>query len=187
MHFNTKHDCISCAKIYTRLEDFHKHSKECLRIKLEDRPQKTIDLTSEAPSTSTDTAMLASDLALSDSNTSIDTVSGVMGQHLESTLTNKPVRGVCTKTDSSCLTTCEKSTQTDPLIVFESDEAISFKDGLTVANYQKAVQIFIDTVGSEIMMTKPNLSIPAEPTSQIGLLKIQPCASKGNQKRKIRN
>ena len=33
------------------------------------------------------------------------------------------------------------------------------------------------------MMTKPNLSTPPEPTSQIGLLKTQPCASKGNQTR----
>ena len=92
LHFNTKHKCISCAKVYTRLEDLHKHAKECLRIKLEDKPQETTNLTSEVPSTSTDTATLASDLALSDSNTSIDSVTGLMGQQLESILNNKPLQ-----------------------------------------------------------------------------------------------
>ena len=38
-------------------------------------------------------------------------------------------------------------------------------------------------MGSDIVMTKPNLSTPKEPTSQIGLLKIQPSASKANQTR----
>ena len=54
------------SKVYTRQEDLIKHSKLHLSEKLDDAKEEiTIDLTQKAPSTSTDTAMIASDLALS--------------------------------------------------------------------------------------------------------------------------
>ena len=157
----------------------------CLTEKLDDAKEETaIDLTQKAPSTSTDVTMIASDLALSDSETSITEIEvGVMSDHLTSLITKNQIRSVSTNTEVSSLSTCDKATQTEPLIVHNPDEVISFKDGLTIATFQKALQIFVDTVGSDIVMTKLSLSTPKEPTSQIGLLKIQPSASKANQTR----
>ena len=157
----------------------------CLTKKLEDaKDEITIDLTQKAPRTSTDVTMIASDLALSESETSITEIEvEVMSNHLNSLITKNQIRSMSTNTDSSSLSTCEKATQTEPLIVLTPDEIITFKDGLTIASFQKALQIFVDTVGSDIVMTRPNMSTPKEPTSQIGLLKIQPSACKANQTR----
>ena len=97
IHFNTKYNCISCQKVYTRQEDLIIHCKVCLNEKLEDAKEEIIiDLTQKARSTSTDMAMIASDLALSESETSItDTEIGIMGQHLNSILTKS---GTCQPT-----------------------------------------------------------------------------------------
>ena len=182
---SSKFSCISCKKVYTMQEDLIKHSKMCLTKKLEDAKEEiTIDLTQKAPRTSTDVTMIASDLALSESETSITEIEvEVMSNHLNSLITKNQIRSMSTNTDSSSLSTCEKATQTEPLIVLTPGEINTFKDGLTIASFQKALQIFVDTVGSDIVMTRPNLSTPKEPTSQIGLLKIQPSTSKANQTR----
>ena len=116
-----------------------------LNEKLEDAKEEiTIDLTQKAPSTSTDTAMIASDLALSESETSItDTEIGSMDQHLNSILTKNQIRSVSTNTKSSSLSTCDKSTQTEPLIVLSSDEVTCFKDGLTIVTFQKSLRLLL--------------------------------------------
>ena len=51
IHFNSKYNCISSKKVYTRQEDLIKHSKVCLSEKLEDAKEEiTIDLTQKVPS-----------------------------------------------------------------------------------------------------------------------------------------
>ena len=56
------------------------------------------------------------------------------------------------------------------------DELIKFQDGLTIATFNES-----ETLNSKIVKSKPNLESPPEPTSQIGLLKVQPTSSKANQ------
>ena len=63
------------------------------------------------------------------------------------------------------------------------DEVISFSDGISIATFQKNLQIFVDTLRSEIVIAKPILSSPPEPSSQIGPLQIQSSSNKGNETR----
>ena len=76
---------------------------------------------------------------------------------------------------------CDKSTNTEPLIVLSPDKLIEFKGGLTIASFNSSLKIFVETLNSTIVMSKPNLESPPEPTTQIGLLKVQPTSSKANQ------
>ena len=85
-----------------------------------------------------------------------------------------------TNTNSVRIHTCDKATNTEPLIVISPDELIKFQDGLTIATFNESLKIFVETLNSKIVMSKPNLESPPEPTSQIGLLKVQPTSSKAN-------
>ena len=62
------------------------------------------------------------------------------------------------------------------------NDVITFAYGLSIAKYDKNLVIFVDTENSEIVvMVKPVLSKPPEPTTHIGLLSIQPTTNKGSQ------
>ena len=116
------------------------------------------------------------DLYISDSEYEPDSDLNIMAHHLNTLLLNQNTRNVETNTDSSIVHTCDKSTNTEPLIVLSPDKLIEFKDGLTIASFNNSLKIFVET----IVMRKPNLESPLEPTTQIGLLKVQPTSSKAN-------
>ena len=75
----------------------------------------------------------------------------------------------------------DKATNTEPLIILSPGELIEFQDGLTIASFSNSLKIFVETLNSTIVMSKPNLETPPEPTTQIGLLKVQPTGTKANQ------
>ena len=89
----------------------------------------------------------------------------------------KPTRSIEVNTDQSRIHTVDKGTKTEPLIILTPDELVTFSDGITIASFTNNIRIFVDTVNSTIVMLRPNT--PPEPETQIGLLKIQPSASKG--------
>ena len=124
--------------------------------------------------------MVRGDLEVSDSDDESDPVVNIMAQHLNSQLLGHHIRNVET-TDSVRIHTCDQATNTEPLIVISPDELIKFQDGLTIATFNESLKIFVETLNSKIVMSKPNLESPPEPTSQIGLLKVQPTSSKANQ------
>ena len=74
----------------------------------------------------------------------------------------------------------DKDTNTDPLIILTPDEVIKFRDGLTIASFDKCLKIFVDTVGSDNVFCNPSLE-RATPTTQIGLLNSLPGYSKSSQ------
>ena len=78
----------------------------------------------------------------------------------------------------------DKSTNTELLIVLSPDEVIELKDGLTIATFTKNLQIFVNTLQSDIVFGKPKLSRPDSPNTQIGILNIPPSFHKGSQTRK---
>ena len=86
-----------------------------------------------------------------------------------------------TNTQISCLEMVDKATNTEPLIILTPDEVVAFQDGLTVASFKESLNIFIETLNSDIIYCKPRLSRPATPTTQIGLLNCQAGYSRGNQ------
>ena len=87
-------------------------------------------------------------------------------------------------TDVSNVHMEDKSTNTEPLIVLSPDEVIEMKDGLTIATFTKNLQIFVDTLQSDIVFCKPKLSRPDSPNTQIGILNILPSFHKDSQARK---
>ena len=105
----------------------------------------------------------------------------IMAEHIEKMICTKPTRSIEVNTDQSRIHTVDKGTQTEPLIILTPDELVSFSDGITIASFTNNIRISVDTVNSTIVMSRPNLSTPPEPETQIGLLKIQPSASKGIQ------
>ena len=125
--------------------------------------------------------MVRGDLAIRDPESEPDTSINVMVQHLNRQLLGQHTRNVETNTDSVRVHTEDKATNTEPLIVLSPDELIKFQDGLTIASVNDSLKIFIETLNSNIVMTKPNLETPPDPTSQIGLLNVQPTSSKANQ------
>ena len=70
---------------------------------------------------------------------------------------------------------------TEPLIILTPDEVVAFQDRLTVASFKESLNIFIETLHSDIIYCKPRLSRPVTPTTQIGLLNCQAGYSRGNQ------
>ena len=104
-----------------------------------------------------------------------------MSSHLNAILTKPKLKTIATNTDSSYLETAHKSTQTEHLIALSPDEIIIFKDRLSIASCNKNLQIFVDTLNSKIVMSKPVLSTLPEPSTQIRLLNIQPSSTKGRQ------
>ena len=58
---------------------------------------------------------------------------------------------------------------------------MAFQDGLTIASFKESLNIFIETLNSDIIYCKPRLSRPSTPTTQIGLLNCQAGYSRGNQ------
>ena len=184
VHFNQSYKCLTCPKSYKRQEDLLKHSETCLTNALNNKDEEAMEH-QPLPSTSKQDSRpvdLTKDLALSsESETSITDC--IMANHLNKLLTDKPTRSIGVNTDSSRVHTEDKSTQTDPLIILTPDEIVEFRDGLTIASFTNNIRVFVDTINSQILMSRPNLSTPPEPSTQVGLLRIQPSASKGIQTR----
>ena len=105
----------------------------------------------------------------------------IMAEHIEKMICTKPTRSIEVNTDQSRIRTVYKGNQTEPLIILTPDELVTFSDGITIASFTNNRRIFVDTVNSTIVMSRPNLSTPPKPETRIGLLKIQPSASKGIQ------
>ena len=148
-----------------------------------DLPQDT-HIMSCHPTPVSHTDTVSQDLALSsDSECSMDSDPHIkiMAEHIEKMICTKTTRSIEVNTDQSRIHTADKGTQTEPLIILTPDELVSFSDGITIASFTNNIRIFVDTVNSTIVMSRPNLSTPPEPETQIGLLKIQPSASKGIQ------
>ena len=104
-----------------------------------------------------------------------------MSTHLEQIISNKTLETIGTNTEISYLTTADKRTQTEPLIVLLPDDIITWSDGLTITIFKASRQIFVDNIQSEIVLAKPALSTPREPTTPICRLNIQTSANKGSQ------
>ena len=183
VHYNNSFNCLTCSKKFKRQEDSGKHAKVCLKEKLEAGEPKMLPFTQlNQPNRQMDELdVVRGDLALSDSKHEPDSVLNIMVHHLNTVLLNQNTRNVETNTDSSRVYTCDKSTKTEPLIVLSPDKLIEFKDGLTIASFNHSLKIFVETLNSTIVMSKPNLESPPEPTTQIGSLKVQPTSSKANQ------
>ena len=121
------------------------------------------------------------DLALCDSDQETDSDLNIMAHHVNTLLLNQNPRNVERNTDSSRVHTCDKSTNSEPLIVLTPDELIEYRHGLTIVSFNNSLKIFVETLNSTIVMSKPYLESPPEPTTEIGLLKVQPTSSKANQ------
>ena len=181
VHFKPSFKCLTCPKTYRRHEDLSKHGKECLTKALNNSDEKSMDRI-QKPSTSKDngTIDLTRDLALSsDSETSIS--ESIMANHIEKQLFCNQTRSIEVNTEQSRVHSKDKSTQTEPLIILTPDEITQFRDGLTIATFTNNIQVFVDTLNSQILMSRPNLSTPPEPSTQVGLLKIQSSASRSVQ------
>ena len=98
---------------------------------------------------------------------------------LKKMICTKPTRSIEVNTDQSRIHTVDKGTQTEPLIILTPDELVSFSDGITIASFTNNIRIFVDTVNSTIVMSRPNLSTSPEPETQIGLLKFSLVPQKG--------
>ena len=110
------------------------------------------------------------DLALSDSEDESDNDVRIMANHLARHLLEPSTRSIEVNTDSVRVHTADKD---EPLIILCPDELIEFSDGLTIASFDKSLRIFAETLNSKIVMAKSNLETPPDPTTQIGLLKVQ--------------
>ena len=182
MHFNPSFKCITCPKSYKRQEDLLKHSKTCLTNALNKADDSVDSLHQPGPSMQEHkTVDLTKDLALSSSDSDTSITENIMASHLNKLLTEKHTRSIEVNTDSSRIHSEDKATQTEPLIILTPDEISQFRDGLTIATFTNNIQIFVDTLNSQIIMSRPNLCTPPEPTTQVGLLRIQPSATKGSQ------
>ena len=146
-----------------------------------DLPQDT-HIMSRHPTPVSHTDTVSQDLVLrSDSECSMDSDPHIkiMAEHIEKMICTKPTRSIEVNTDQSRIHTVDKGTQTEPLIILTRDELVSFSDGITIASFTNNIRIFVDTINSTIVMSRPNLSTRPEPETQIGLLKIQPVRQKG--------
>ena len=183
VHFNNSYNCLTCPKKFKRQEDLGKHAKVCLTEKLdaEESKNQPFSQLNQPNRRQEGLDKVRGDLEISDSDDEPDPALNIMAQHLNSQLLGQYTRNVETNTDSIRVHTCEKATNTEPLIILSPDELIKFQDGLTIASFNESLKIFVETLNSRIVMSKPNLECPPEPTSQIGLLKVQPTSSKANQ------
>ena len=182
-HFSNTFNCLTCEKKFKRQEDMAKHAKVCLKEKLELNDDKNVPFAQlNHPNKNDGLDEVRGDLAISsDSDNDSDPEINIMAHHLERQLIGHSTRNVQTNTESVRVHTCEKATNTEPLIVLSPDELLHFQDGLTIASFTESVKIFIDTINSNIVMSKPRLETPPDPSTQIGLLSVQPTSSKGNQ------
>ena len=71
-----------------------------------------------------------------------------------------------TNTVISSISTVDKSTNIEPLIILSPNEVLEFEDGLTLLSYDENIRIFVDTVSSDIVYCKPKMSKPGYPTTQ---------------------
>ena len=183
VYLNTSFNCLTCNKTFKRQEDLGKHAQVCLRYKLDEEDSKMLPLQQfNKPNRVEDGLnVIRGDLTLSDSDEDNDQVLNIMANHLNAKLLLAPTRSIETNTDLVRVFTADKATSTEHLIILSPDKLISFKDGLTIASFGDSLKIFVETLNSTIVMSKPNLETPPEPTTQIGLLKVQPTGTKANQ------
>ena len=143
VHFNNSYNCLTCPKKFKRQEDLGKHAKVCLKEKLEAGEPKNQPFSHlNQPNRQQDSLdVVRGDLEISDSEDESDPVIDIMTQHLNSQLLGHHTRNVETNTDSVRVHTCDKATNTEPLIVISPDELIKFQDGLTTVNFQNNAQV----------------------------------------------
>ena len=188
VHLSTRYNCLTCPKTYKRREDMIKHSKICLKNSLnkgldENQTPTVIPSTSNAPMPNAPSEALTrviQDLTVSDSEE--DEELQKMADKLEGKLIQNTVSRQV-NTDISNVSTEEKSTQTEPLIVISPDEVLELGEKLSLLTFDKGLKIFVDTLNSDIVFCKPNLARSKNPTTQIGLLAAQPTANRGSQTR----
>ena len=104
VHLSTRYNCLTCPKTYKSREDMIKHSKKCLKNKLNEgceENQPPLD----HPSTSREVPQKA------------ENKSKIIGN----TVSRQ------TNTDISNISTCNKSTNTEPLIMISPDEILEFR------------------------------------------------------------
>ena len=188
VHLSTRYNCLTCPKTYKRREDMIKHSKKCLINKLNegceenqppmDHPSTSREVPNNAPSNAiTD---VIQDLTVSDSE---DEEVAAMASKIESKLIGNTVSRQ-TNTDISNISTCDKSTNTEPLIVITPDEILELGQKLSLLTFDKSLKIFVDTLNSDIVFCKPDLARKASPTTQISLLTAQPTVNRSSQTNK---
>ena len=161
-----------------------KHAKVCLKEKLELNDDKNMPFAqlNQPNKVSDGLDEVRGDLAISsDSDNDNDPEINIMVHHLERQLIGHLTRNVQTNTEPVTVHTCDKATNTEPLIVLTPNELLNFQDALTIASFTESARMFIDTINSNIVMSKHRLETPPEPSTQIGLLRVQPTSSKGNQ------
>ena len=194
-HLGIVYNCINCNKQYKRREDLSRHAKKCLeQADLNDQenrpgpsreveaipPQQPTSITTPSQNEpSQDITNVYMDLTVSDSEEEPD-IPPNKGKMLENDLLCSRMSRE-TNTTLSGLHTANKATNTDPLIILTPDEVTEFQDGLTIATFQKCLNIFIDTMNSDIVQSKARLSRPGTPSTQIGLLNCMAAFNKGTQ------
>ena len=190
VHLSTRYNCLTCPKTYKRREDMIKHYKICLKKSLnkgleENQAPTEIPSTSNIPMPNAPSETLTrviQDLTVNDSED--DDELQKMADKLESKLIQNTVSRQV-NTDISNVTTEEKSTQTEPLIVISPDEVLELGEKLSLLTFDKGLRIFVDTLNSDIVFYKPNLTRSKSPTTQIGLLAAQPTANRGSQTKDV--
>ena len=198
-HMGITFNCINCNKSYKRREDLSRHTKKCLEQSQHNdqensptQPPVFTTSTSQSPSTSQsrnpaniqdaptmDITNVHMDLTLSDSENEDEPLTKTIVKVENDLLCIRMSRE--TNTQISCLEMVDKATNTEPLIILSPDEVVAFQDGLTIASFKESLNIFIETLNSDIIYCKPRLSRPSTPTTQIGLLNCQAGYSRGNQ------
>ena len=93
------------------------------------------------------------DLTVSDSE---DEEVAAMASKIESKLIGNTVSRQ-TNTDISNISTCDKSTNTEPLIVITPDEILELGEKLSLLTFDKSLKIFVDTLNSDIVFCKPGV------------------------------
>ena len=162
-----------------------KHSKNCLKNKLNegceenqpplDHPSTSREVPYNAPSNAiTD---VIQDLTVSNSE---DEEIAAMASKIRSKLIGNTVSRQ-TNTDISNISTCDKSTNTEPLIVISPDEILELGEKLSLLTFEKSINIFVEALHTDIVFCKPDLARKTSPTTQIGLLAPQPTTNRGCQ------
>ena len=153
VHFNNSYNCLTCPKKFKRQEDLGKHAKVCLKEKLnaEEPKNQPFSQLNQPNRRQEGLDVVRGDLEINDSEDESDPVINIMTQHLNSQLLGHHTRNVETNTDSIRVHTCDKATNTEPLIVLSPDELIKFQDGLTIATFNESLKIFVETLNSKIV------------------------------------
>ena len=166
-------NCINCNKSYKRREDLSRHTKKCLEQSQhndqENSPTQTpvpTSSTNQVPSTpqsrnptniqdapTMDITNVYMDLTLSDSENEDESLTRNIAKVENDLLCTRMSRE--TNTQISCLEMVDEATNTEPLIILTPDEVVAFRDGLTIASFKESMNIFIETLNSDIMYCKP--------------------------------